>query len=337
MRHEMSLFNSSQLSQLSIAPGNRRAKKGPEIMKTNCIVIVAAAITTSFAGLPLKAQDMSSEKSPPMKQDTAKERSLDPAARKASDIIGMEVMDSQDHWTGKVKDMIIDLQGGRIAEVILDTSPPMPPSGAYPEPSTAGTLDQNMTPVPPACLAYSLTGKALCLNTAREDLKEAPTLTMRFWEDAATTPKIEEVYHRYAIPMPTFGNLERATLLLGGSVINDQDKKLGKVDNLVLDLHAGRVEKVILASGGFLGIDKELTAVAPQSFVYDADRQKLSLNMTPESLQNALHFAAPDWRISVTVQTGSSTAGYTSSDDASSTDMENSSDTENSPNTESGD
>jgi len=295
---------------------------------------MAAAIATSFAGAALKAQDMSSDKSPPMKQnspamkqDTAKERALDPAIRRASDIIGLEVMDSQDHWTGKVKDLIIDLQGGRIAEVILDTSPPAAPTGAYPGPSTSEDMDQQLSPVPPACLTYNLTGKALCFNLAREDLKDAPTFSMRYWQDAASSSKIDEVYHHYALPMPAFGNLERTTLLLGDSVINGQDKKLGKVENLVLDLHAGRVEKVILASGGILGIDRQLTAVAPQSFVYDTDARKLSLDMTPESLKNAPHFEAADWRLSVTVQTGSSTPGYTSAGDTSSSDTENSTDT----------
>ena len=102
--------------------------------------------------------------------------------------------------------------------------------------------------------------------------------------------------------MPVFGNLERAATLLDESVRNEQNQSLGRVNDLVVDLPAGRVDEVILATGGFLGIHSKLTAVAPQSFVYDPDRGKLRLNMRPESLNNAPHFKAREWKTSLISQ-----------------------------------
>jgi hypothetical protein len=74
------------------------------------------------------------------------------------------------------------------------------------------------------------------------------------------------------------------------------------------------VDKVIVASGGFLGIDRDLTALDPKSFVCDPDTSKLILDMSPESLKNSPHLKAGEWRNSVSTETGSSAGGYTSSD-----------------------
>jgi len=127
-------------------------------------------------------------------------------------------------------------------------------------------------------------------------LRNAPAFAPSQWKEAASSSKIAETYQRYGIPTATFGNLELATLVQGQAVKNDQAQKLGRVHGLVLDLSAGRVNEVILSSGGFLGINSELTALPSQSFVYDPSQGKLKLEMTPESLKNAPHFKSGEWR-----------------------------------------
>ena len=41
-------------------------------MKSKCVIIMATAIAASLAGVPLKAQNMSSDKGPAMSQDQDK-------------------------------------------------------------------------------------------------------------------------------------------------------------------------------------------------------------------------------------------------------------------------
>ncbi len=74
-----------------------------------------------------------------------------------------------------------------------------------------------------------------------------------------------------------------------------QDEKLGKVENLAVDLKAGRVVAAIISSGGFLGIGDELSAVPPAAFRFTADHDTLQLDTTKEALKEAPHFTSRDW------------------------------------------
>ena len=120
--------------------------------------------------------------------------------------------------------------------------------------------------MPPALFTFTPDGKTLRINIQPEAWKNAPTFAASQIEENASAPKIEGIYKYYAVQMPAFGELERATRVLGVGVINGQDKTLGKVQNLVVDLPVGKVDKVLVASGGFLGIDRDLTALDPQAF-----------------------------------------------------------------------
>lgn len=301
-------------------------------MKSNRIIILAATIATPFVVTPSQAQNMDRNNAPPVDHGMAKAESTEGTLQEAKDIIGMDVLDSQDQRAGKVKDLFVDLQNGRIIEVILDmggraTGAGNPASygpsignGAFPGAASTST-EERMAGVPPACLTYNTSGKSLGINVTPEQLKNAPTFAASEWKDAAAATAIGEVYHHYAQKAPTFGNLERGTGLLGEAVINNQDQKLGRVNNLVVNLPAGEVDKVILASGGFLGIRSQLTALDPRTFSYDPDRDKLRLDMTPDSLKNSPHFKAGEWRTIVTSQ--AEPASKTPSEALTASDSEN--------------
>jgi len=91
------------------------------------------------------------------------------------------------------------------------------------------------------------------------------------------------------------GGVERAGKVIGTAVDNTQNEKLGKVENLVVDLPAGRVVEVILASGGFLGLGDELSAIPPQSFHHGTEHDQFILDATKESLSRAPHFKSREW------------------------------------------
>jgi len=82
---------------------------------------------------------------------------------------------------------------------------------------------------------------------------------------------------------------------VGTPVKNLQDEKLGKVENMVVDLPLGRVVAVIVSSGGFLGMGDELSAVPPTVLRFTPDRDALQLNASKETLSNAPHFKANQW------------------------------------------
>jgi hypothetical protein len=89
--------------------------------------------------------------------------------------------------------------------------------------------------------------------------------------------------------------VERAGKVMGLSVRNLQDQNLGKVENLIVDLNSGRIAEVILATGGFLGMGGELSAVPPQSFTFAPEHDRLQIDTTTEALANAPHFKSNQW------------------------------------------
>jgi hypothetical protein len=97
------------------------------------------------------------------------------------------------------------------------------------------------------------------------------------------------------IPVSRLSQVQKASKLIGTSVKNLQDEKLGKVENILVDLPAGRALALIVSSGGFLGIGDELSAVPPTALRFTADRDTLQLDASKEMLSNAPHFKANQW------------------------------------------
>ena len=94
---------------------------------------------------------------------------------------------------------------------------------------------------------------------------------------------------------PTLGYVQKSSQLIGMTVKNRQDEKIGKVDNFTVDLPAGRIVAVIISTGGFIGIGNELSAVPPTALQFNAERDTLQLDATKESLVSAPHFQSNQW------------------------------------------
>ena len=87
----------------------------------------------------------------------------------------------------------------------------------------------------------------------------------------------------------------KASDLIGMTVKNYQDEKLGKVEDLAVDVESGRVLQVIVSVGGFIGIGDTLTAVPPSAFHHDVAQKVLHLEANKEKLKNAPKFEMSKW------------------------------------------
>jgi sporulation protein YlmC with PRC-barrel domain len=250
-------------------------------------------------------------------------------AAKSSDVIGMTVNNYQNEKLGKVEDLAVDIESGRIVQVIL---------------STGGFLGigDTLTAVPPGALHHDIAQKVLHLDANKEKLKSAPKFEMSKWADYSDSNHLAEVYSHYGqeptlgfiqagdavqdgqrntvpktvstrkadgtwdkdrvssksrwmIPASRLGQVQKASKLMGTPVNNLQDEKLGKVENLLVDLSSGRVVAIIVSSGGFLGMGDELSAIPPTALRFTADRATLQLDASKEILSSAPHFKANQW------------------------------------------
>src|ERR1035441_254536 len=300
--------------------------------KLQIIISASAASVLAFSALAQDTSNPNTDRPDYTRQRMAHSRAdrLNGAA-KASDVIGMTVENYQDEKLGKVEDLAVDVESGRIVQVILST-------GGF-----IGIGD-TLTAVPPGALHHDVAQKVLHLDADKEKLKGAPKFEMSKWAECCDSNHLSEVYRHYGeepafkfihrgdaildgqrntngdpnsvstrkgdgtwdkdrissesqsmIPVSRLSHVQKASKLMGTPVKNLRDEKLGKVENILVDLPSGRVVAVIVSSGGFLGMGDELSAVPPTALRFTTDWETLQLDASKEMLSNAPHFKANQW------------------------------------------
>jgi len=86
-----------------------------------------------------------------------------------------------------------------------------------------------------------------------------------------------------------------ATTVIGDRVVNPQGENLGKIEEVMLDLHDDRIAYAVLSFGGFLGLGDKLFAVPWAALKLDAPNHRFILNESKERLMNAPGFDKEDW------------------------------------------
>ena len=298
-------------------------------MKRKLQIIISASAASLLACSAL-AQDTPSPKTdrPEYTRDRLPQaRSPDRLndAAKASDVIGMTVKNYQNEKLGKVEDLAVDVESGRIVQVVL---------------STGGFLGigDTLTTVPPGALRRDVAQNVLQLDADKEKVKNSPPFEMSKWGECCDSNHLSAVYRHYGqepafkfihkgdaiadgqrntvstrradgtwdkdrlstecqamIPASRLSQVQKASKLMGTSVKNLQDEKLGKVDNILVDLPSGRIVAVIISSGGFLGMGDELSAIPPSALRFTTERDTLQLDTSKEMLSAAPHFKANQW------------------------------------------
>ena len=69
----------------------------------------------------------------------------------------------------------------------------------------------------------------------------------------------------------------RMSKLIGSSVINDKNEKIGTVDDVIADKDKKQLSFAVLQVGGFLGVGGHLVAVPYDSLVMDDTGRKVTL------------------------------------------------------------
>ncbi len=297
-------------------------------MKTKLILPYAAAAVClavpAGAAEPKRPDEFRPNQSRPDLEQSGHTNRLDRferlgRAEKSSDLLGTEVKNYQGEKLGKLSDLAVDVEAGRIVNAIV---------------SVGGFLGvgDTLVAVPPAALHWDAANKVIHLDADQAKLKAAPKFELSKWAELSESNRVFEGY-RYFGHEPYFssqrwtngagrvvgtrdrdaldargiqprevsswntrlGHLERASKLVGMPVNNLKDEKLGKVDALMIDLQPGRLVAVILSSGGFLGLGDELSAVPPSALRYNSRRDGLVLDATVDSLARAPHFKPNQW------------------------------------------
>ncbi|MGH9443773.1 MAG: PRC-barrel domain-containing protein [Thermoanaerobaculia bacterium] len=86
-----------------------------------------------------------------------------------------------------------------------------------------------------------------------------------------------------------------ASAMIGSEVKNMTGEKLGKIEDLILDLDSGRIAYAVLSFGGFLHIGNKLFAIPPKVLNFHADKGEFLVNVDKSVLKNAPGFEKDDW------------------------------------------
>jgi sporulation protein YlmC with PRC-barrel domain len=89
----------------------------------------------------------------------------------------------------------------------------------------------------------------------------------------------------------------RSSSIAGMKVKNAEDKELGAINDLVIDINTGKVRYAAVSYGGFLGVGDKLFAIPWSKFtVKGAEGERyLVLNVDVETLKNAPGFDQNTW------------------------------------------
>ncbi|UIP30361.1 MULTISPECIES: PRC-barrel domain-containing protein [Photobacterium] len=83
--------------------------------------------------------------------------------------------------------------------------------------------------------------------------------------------------------------------ITGDDVCNMQDEKLGKIQDIMLDMTEGNIRYAVLSAGGFLGIGDRLFAIPWKALTLDRENKRFMLDVDIERLKNAPGFDKDKW------------------------------------------
>jgi sporulation protein YlmC with PRC-barrel domain len=86
-----------------------------------------------------------------------------------------------------------------------------------------------------------------------------------------------------------------ATTITGDEVRNKKNEKLGKIQDVMLDMTEGRIRYAVLASGGFLGMGDRLFAIPWKALKQDKENRCFTLDVDIDRLKDAPGFDKDDW------------------------------------------
>jgi sporulation protein YlmC with PRC-barrel domain len=86
-----------------------------------------------------------------------------------------------------------------------------------------------------------------------------------------------------------------ATSIIGDEIVNLSGAHLGKIKDIMINLHEASIMYVVVEYGGFLGMGEKLFAVPFQAIVLDQVNQQFTLDIDKELFEKAPGFDKHHW------------------------------------------
>ncbi len=86
-----------------------------------------------------------------------------------------------------------------------------------------------------------------------------------------------------------------SSTLTGDTVVNPAGDKLGKLEDIMLDIHTGSIAYAVIGFGGFLGMGEKLFAVPWAALSVDTENRQLVIDIERDVLKDAPGFDPDNW------------------------------------------
>jgi sporulation protein YlmC with PRC-barrel domain len=126
-------------------------------------------------------------------------------------------------------------------------------------------------------------GKAEPQRAIQASARFAAALVGAMLAASAALPVLSQGVQLVVVDVRAVADGYRASKLIGGSVVNDQNEKIGTIEDIIIG--RDRVLFAVLQVGGFLHLGGHRVAVPYQSLVLDESGSKIKL---PGATQEAL-------------------------------------------------
>jgi sporulation protein YlmC with PRC-barrel domain len=208
---------------------------------------------------------------------------------RADRVYGNQVVSSDNQKLGRLNNLMVDLESGRVLYGVIGEA-----SGRV------AVAPQIFTSTQPA-------NKELRVNVPKAQIDSAPKFNAQMdtpaeWSNVALAAKVyqhfgEQMWWQGAGPADqgTFHNVHKASMVIGMKVQDASNRPLGKVENIVVNLPAGRIGYIILTPDASLKLGNNLYALPPQAFTLSADQQTLVSGLDLNTLSSGPHFTANQW------------------------------------------
>jgi len=188
----------------------------------------------------------------------------------ARKVIGSDLKDTHSQSIGRIEDMVVDLESGRVLYSI----------------ATLKGQNEHIA-LPATILKEHHTGKGHVLNADINKLSGAPKFGPDRTNDPGNLAFVGEVYQFFGVPTwwegssGSFNNTHRLTTLLGKPVKDVSNADFGKVDDAILDVNAGRVPFLVLNR------QNAYYAIPPNAFTLAPDKTTLVTGLDQNTLTSA--------------------------------------------------
>jgi len=212
-------------------------------------------------------------------------------------LVGADLKSAQNQAVGKIVDAVVDLESGRILYTIATINGLTDRIALPPETLTGGAANARTGLLGAVTDAVTGAAKTHIVNVDQAKLTTAPKFTADRETQLGDVTFLSQVYQFFGTPAwwqgaaggqpqaGSFNNVQKVTGLYNRPVKDAANADLGKIDDVVLDLHDARVPYVLL-----MGQQNAEYAVPPNAFTLSADKQTLVSGIDQNTLTSAPRF-----------------------------------------------